>query len=72
MIKTTLVITALLATGTALPPVQEIQPLRGATLSVSQFNLNWGEEGLKATLSEKADFALTLKLRGDHAVTLKF
>ncbi|CAM3729820.1 hypothetical protein [Litorimonas haliclonae] len=72
MIKTTLAITALLATGTTLPPVQEIQPVRGATLSVSQFNLDWGKDGLEATLAEKSDFALTLKLRGDHAVTLKF
>jgi hypothetical protein len=72
MIKTTLAITALLATGTSLPPIQDIQPVRGASLSISQFNLDWGKNGLEATLSEKTDFALTLKLRGDHAVTLKF
>lgn len=72
MIKTTLAVTTLLATGTTLPPVQEVQPFRGATLSVSQFNLDWGKDGLEATLAEKTDFALTLRLRGDHAVTLKF
>jgi uncharacterized protein YerC len=63
---------AVIATGTTLPAVQDIQPVRGATVCVSQFNLEWGEDGFEATLSEQADFALKLKLSGDKTITLEF
>lgn len=65
-------ILSVFAAGSSFPQVQDIQPVRGATLSVSQLSLDWGAQGFEAKLAEEADFALKIKLRGDRAVTLKF
>lgn len=67
-----LAILSIFTAGVSFPSLQNIQPLRGATLSVSQLSLDWGVDGFEAKLAEEADFALKIKLRGDHAVTLKF
>ena len=63
---------AVFTTGATVPAVQDVQPVKGATLSIAQISLDWSEEGFEAKMAEKADFALKIKLSGDHAVTLKF
>lgn len=67
-----LAILGIFTAGVSLPPIQNIQPIRGATLSVSQLSLDWTADGFEAKLADEADFALRIKLSGDHAITLKF
>ncbi|RKQ69166.1 hypothetical protein DES40_1953 [Litorimonas taeanensis] len=71
MIKS-IVLLGVFATGSTLPAVQEIQPVKEATINVSQFSLNWGGEGFEAKLTPQTDFALKLKLTGDKIITLQF
>ncbi len=65
-------ILAVFATGATLPVMQDMQPVKGATLSIAQLSLDWGADGFEAKVAEEADFALRIKLSGDNAVTLKF
>jgi len=60
------------ATGVTLPSVADIQPVEGATLNISQISLNWDETGFDVKPIDEADFAFTINLTSDHAVSLKF
>jgi len=71
MLKSIILI-SVFATGVTLPTVADIQPVKGATLNISQISLNWDETGFDVKPIEQADFAFTLNLSGDHAVSLKF
>ena len=63
---------AIFATGSSLPVMHDYQPVRGATLSLSQLSIEWDENGFEANMTQDTGFALTLKLSGDNNIILKF
>lgn len=66
------VIMSIFATGVSLPPAADIQPVKGASLNISQVSLSWDENGFEMKPSEQVDFSLTINLTAEHAISLQF